>query len=97
MAAGRALREAPAQAVQSVPDQRGTARVAEQAGRDFVPAPDTNFARLREAGLDVVGDLVASHLDTAALSRLIGAGPPSGLPVLPPAGPPAGKEPDGSR
>ena len=48
-------------------------------------------------GLDVVGDLVASHLDTAALSRLIGAGPPSGLPVLPPAGPPAGKEPDGSR
>ena len=71
--------------------------VAEQAGRDFVPAPDTNFARLREAGLDVVGDLVANHLDTAALSRLISAGPPSGLPVLPPAGPPAREEPDGSR
>jgi adenosylcobyric acid synthase len=71
--------------------------VAEQAGRDFVPAPDTNFARLREAGLDAVGDLVANHLDTAALSRLISGGPPSGLPGLPPAGPPAREEPDGSR
>jgi len=36
--------------------------------------------------LDLMGDLVAVHLDTAALSRLIEEGPPSGLPVIPPAG-----------
>ncbi|HEY0717512.1 MAG TPA: cobyric acid synthase [Streptosporangiaceae bacterium] len=64
------------------------AEVATQAGRDFVPAPDTNFAQLREARLDALGDLVADHLDTAALTRLITGGPPGGLPVLPPAGPP---------
>jgi adenosylcobyric acid synthase len=63
------------------------AAVAQQAGRAFVPAPDTNFARLREARLDALGDLVADHLDTAALNRLISHGPPGGLPVLPPAGP----------
>jgi adenosylcobyric acid synthase len=33
-----------------------------------------------------MGDLVAAHLDTAAVSRLITGGPPSGLPVIPPAG-----------
>ena len=68
------------------------AEVARQAGRDFVPAPDTDFARLRESRLDALGDLVAGHLDTAALARLISGGPPGGLPVLPPAGPPAGRE-----
>jgi adenosylcobyric acid synthase len=61
--------------------------IAEQAGRAFAPAPDTDFARLREARLDALGDLVANHLDTAALSQLISHGPPAGLPVLPPAGP----------
>ena len=61
--------------------------IADQAGRAFTPAPDTDFARLREARLDALGDLVANHLDTAALSRLISHGPPAGLPVLPPAGP----------
>jgi adenosylcobyric acid synthase len=64
------------------------AEVARQAGRPFVPAPDTDFAQLREARLDALGDLVARHLDTAALNRLISGGPPAGLPVLPPAGVP---------
>ena len=62
------------------------AAVARQAGRPFVPAPDTDFARLREARLDALGDLVAHHLDTAALGRLINGGAPRGLPVLPPPG-----------
>jgi adenosylcobyric acid synthase len=66
------------------------AEIASLAGRDFTPAPDTDFAGLREARLDALGDLVAGHLDTAALWRLIDAGPPRGLPILPPAGLPAG-------
>jgi cobyric acid synthase CobQ len=63
--------------------------VAAFAGRDFKPAPDTNFAALREAGLDLLGDLVASHLDTGAILRLLEGGPPPGLPVVPPASPAA--------
>jgi adenosylcobyric acid synthase len=62
------------------------AEVAALAGRDFTPAPDTDFAALREARLDVLGDLVAGHLDTGALLGLISDGPPPGLPVIPPAG-----------
>jgi adenosylcobyric acid synthase len=58
------------------------AEVAALAGRDFVPAPGTDFAAVRQARLDVLGDLVADHLDTAALSRLITGGPPAGLPSL---------------
>jgi adenosylcobyric acid synthase len=58
------------------------AEVAALAGRDFTPAPGTEFAAVREARLDVLGDLVASHLDTAALSRLIEDGPVPGLPAL---------------
>jgi adenosylcobyric acid synthase len=75
--------------------------VAALAGRDFVPAPDTDFAALREARLDVLGDLVAGHLDTDALLSLITGGPPPGLPVIPPAGgllaggSPAGSSPAG--
>ena len=60
--------------------------VAALAGRDFTVAPDTDFAALRQARLDLLGDLVADHLDTEALSRLISDGPPPGLPVIPPAG-----------
>jgi adenosylcobyric acid synthase len=56
--------------------------VAALAGRDFTPAPDTDFAALRQARLDVLGDLVAGHLDTAALSGLISGGPPPGMPAL---------------
>ena len=58
------------------------AEVAALAGRDFTPAPDTDFAAVRQARLDVLGDLVADHLDTAALSRLIEGGPPPGMPSL---------------
>ena len=58
------------------------AEVAAQAGRDFKPAPGTDFAALRQARLDVLGDLVADHLDTAALSRLIEGGPPPEMPSL---------------
>jgi adenosylcobyric acid synthase len=60
--------------------------VAALAGREFTVAPDTDFAALRQARLDLLGDLVADHLDTGALSRLISDGPPPGLPVIPPAG-----------
>jgi adenosylcobyric acid synthase len=61
--------------------------IAALAGRDFTVCPDTDFAALRQARLDGLGDLVASHLDTAALGALIRGGPPPGLPVIPPAGP----------
>jgi adenosylcobyric acid synthase len=60
--------------------------VAALAGRGFIVAPDTDFAALRQARLDLLGDLVADHLDTEALRRLISDGPPPGLPVIPPAG-----------
>ena len=58
------------------------AEVAALAGRDFTPAPGTDFAAVREARLDALGDLIAGHLDTAALSRLISGGPVPGLPTL---------------
>jgi adenosylcobyric acid synthase len=51
--------------------------VAEQAGREFTPAPDTDFAAIREQRLDLLGDLVAGHLDTEALTHLITDGPPA--------------------
>jgi adenosylcobyric acid synthase len=57
--------------------------VARTTGRRFLVAPDTDFAALREARLDRLGDLVADHADTDALWRLIEAGAPGGLPVLP--------------
>ena len=60
--------------------------IAAIAGRDFRPAADTDFAALRAAQLDRLGDLVAGHLDTEAVARLLAAGPPPGLPVLAPAG-----------
>jgi adenosylcobyric acid synthase len=63
------------------------AEVARISGRQFVPAPDTDFAAVREARLDRLGDLIAEHADTTALWRLIEAGAPAGLPVLPPGAP----------
>jgi len=57
--------------------------VARIAGRRFVVAPGTDFAAVREARLDALGDLIAEHADTAALERLIADGAPAGLPVLP--------------
>ena len=62
-------------------------RAAEAAGRAFVPAPDTDFAAVRDAQLDLLGDLVAEHLDTDALWRLLEQGPSRGLPVVAPGGP----------
>jgi adenosylcobyric acid synthase len=60
------------------------AEVARISGRRFVAAPDTDFAAVREARLDRLGDLIAEHADTGALWRLIESGPPGGLPLLPP-------------
>jgi adenosylcobyric acid synthase len=60
-------------------------RAAALAGRDgFCPAPDTSFAAARGAQLDLLGDLVERHLDTAALTTLIERGPAPGLPFVPP-------------
>ncbi|MEU6150464.1 cobyric acid synthase [Actinosynnema sp. NPDC047251] len=62
---------------------------AGHAGRaGFRPAPDTDFAGQRAAQLDLLGDLVADHLDTDAVLALLERGAPSGLPVVPPAGAP---------
>jgi adenosylcobyric acid synthase len=58
--------------------------VAALSGRRFVPAPGTDFAAVREARLDRLGDLVEEHADTDALWRLIDSGPPPDLPLLPP-------------
>ncbi|MFE1777002.1 cobyric acid synthase [Streptomyces sp. NPDC059008] len=62
-------------------------RVAADAGRAFVPAPDTSFAALREEQLDRLGDLIEEHADTDALWRLIEEGVPEGLPFVPPGAP----------
>jgi adenosylcobyric acid synthase len=62
------------------------ADIAQVAGRAFTPAPGTDFAALREARLDSLGDLVEHHLDTEAVLRLIERGAPPGLTVLPPGG-----------
>ncbi|MFQ6266350.1 cobyric acid synthase [Kutzneria viridogrisea] len=62
---------------------------AARAGRDgFTAAADHSFAAARAAQLDLLGDLVAEHLDTGALLRLLEQGAPAGLPVLPPGAPP---------
>ncbi|WP_131102756.1 cobyric acid synthase [Streptomonospora litoralis] len=66
------------------------ADVAQCAGRDFVPAPDTDFAAERTARVDALGDMVEQYMDTDALLRLMEQGPPAELPIVPPAGLPAG-------
>jgi len=58
------------------------AEVAAAAGRDFTPAPDTDYAAIRAARLDLLGDLVAGHLDTGALTGLITGGAPAMPSVL---------------
>lgn len=57
------------------------ARVAAARGRRFVPGT-TSFAAARETRLDVLGDLVAGHLDTARLAALINGGVPAELPTI---------------
>ncbi len=52
---------------------------ARQAARDgFEPAADVSFAQLREAQLDLLGDLVEQHLDTDAVMRLFDGAPEGG-------------------
>jgi adenosylcobyric acid synthase len=58
--------------------------VTRTTGRRFVAAPDTDFAAVREARLDRLGDLIAEHADTAALWRMVETGAPPDLPLLPP-------------
>jgi adenosylcobyric acid synthase len=48
---------------------------------------DRSFAEVRRQRLDLLGDLIAEHADTAAIDRLIEAGPPPGLPFVPPGAP----------
>ncbi|WP_433387121.1 cobyric acid synthase [Micromonospora sp. KLBMP9576] len=68
--------------------RRFLTEVARLAGRTgFTVAPDTAFAAARERSLDLLGDLVEEHLDTAALWRLVESGPPAGLPAIPPGAP----------
>jgi adenosylcobyric acid synthase len=55
--------------------------VAERRGLRFV-AGRRPFAAVREARLDVLGDLVAEHLDTERLSALIQGGAPAALPTV---------------
>ncbi len=61
-------------------------KVAAAAGRAFDPGRIT-FAQIRERKLDTLADLVAAHLDTAALLDLIDHGAPAGLPFIPPGTP----------
>jgi adenosylcobyric acid synthase len=63
------------------------ADAALRAGRAFTPAGGVCFAAVRESRLDALGDLVANHIDTDALWRLIEHGPPAGLPFVPPGAP----------
>jgi adenosylcobyric acid synthase len=62
---------------------------AERAGRaGFTAATGTSFAAARGAQIDLLADMVAEHLDTDALLRLVEHGAPPGLAVLPPGAPP---------
>jgi adenosylcobyric acid synthase len=60
--------------------------VAAAAGRRWLPGT-TSFEDVRQARLDALGDLVADHLDTDAVLRLIENGAPAGLPFVPPGAP----------
>ena len=55
--------------------------VARVAGRAWVPG-EQSFADVRQARLDLLGDLVTEHLDTAAVERLLEHGAPRGLPTI---------------
>jgi adenosylcobyric acid synthase len=63
-------------------------RVATTTGRAFRVSTTASFAAARTAQLDLLADLVETHLDTAALWALIEHGAPAGLRVVPPAGAP---------
>ena len=59
---------------------------ADLAGRAFTPA-ETSYAATRAAQVDLLADLVADHMDTEALWRLIDHGAPEGMPFIPPGAP----------
>ena len=61
-------------------------RVADAAGRRYLPS-QVSFAAERERQLDALGDLIAGHLDTDALLRLIEGGVPAPGPFIPPGAP----------
>ena len=62
------------------------AEVAALRGRDWVPGT-TSFEQVRQHRLDLLGDLVADHLDTEAVEALLEGGAPAGLPFVPPGAP----------
>lgn len=62
-----------------------TAGVASRSG--FTVAGDTDFAALRTATVDRLGDMVEEYLDTDRLWRIITSGPTPGLPFVPPGAP----------
>ena len=64
------------------------AEVAAATGRDWVPG-SRPFEHVRQARLDLLGDLVARHLDTSAVLSLLESGAPAGLPFVPPGAPDA--------
>ena len=59
--------------------------VADRRGKAF-RAGVVDYAEVRAARLDAFADAVDTHLDVAALDRLIADGAPPGLPLIPPAG-----------
>ena len=60
--------------------------VAAATGRQWEPGT-VAFEAVRQARLDALGDLVADHLDTRAVSALLEGGAPAGLPFVPPGAP----------
>ncbi len=44
---------------------------ARRAGRAFAVSPDTSFGDVREARFEMLADMVAEHLDTEAVMRII--------------------------
>ncbi|GAB2473873.1 cobyric acid synthase [Jatrophihabitans fulvus] len=58
------------------------ADLAARTGRDVTVAADVEFAAVRRRRFDVMADLVADHLDTHALRRLLQTDAPMPLPVL---------------
>jgi adenosylcobyric acid synthase len=64
------------------------AEVAAATGPAWEPGTHS-FEAVRQARLDVLGDLVADHLDTAAIVSLLNDGAPAGLPFIPPGAPSA--------
>ncbi|TAL12516.1 MAG: cobyric acid synthase, partial [Frankiales bacterium] len=60
--------------------------VAQAAGRSWLPGT-TSFEAIRQRRLDALGDLVADHLDTAAVLGMLEHGPTSDLPFVPPGAP----------